>query len=74
MIVLAAGYFLIFPVFLEIYTDPTADCQASSHCMAIFATSYDVMFLLFEMFLGGIILALYVRAVRRDSIETVEGF
>lgn len=74
MMVLAAGYFLIFPVFLNIYDNPTPACQANSNCTSIFATSYDVMFLLFEMMLGGIILSIYVRAVRRDSVETEAGF
>ena len=74
IIVLAAAYYLIMPVFLEIQQNPTADCQASAECTAIFDRQYDVMFVLFELFIGGIFFAMYMRAVRRDSIETTGGY
>ena len=67
MLGLGAAYFLMFPVFLRIQANPSADCLASANCIAVFNRSYDAMFALFEVFTGGIFLVLYMRALRRDT-------
>lgn len=74
LMVTAAGYYLITPLFLEIQQNPTADCLANPNCTAIFDRQYDIWFVIFELFIGGIFLSMYLRAVRRDSVETLEGF
>lgn len=74
MTVLAAGFYLIQPVFLEVQTNPNAACQANERCMAVFDTQYNVQLMIYEVFLGGIILSLYIRAVRKSAVETVGDF
>lgn len=67
LVALAASFYLIFPIFLNIQTNPSPDCAASASCMAIFDRLYDVMFVIFAVFTGGIFLAMYMRALRKDS-------
>jgi hypothetical protein len=72
LISLAGAYYMITPLFLEVYENPSPDCQASDNCTAVFSKSYDTWFILFEMFTGGIFLAMYIKATRRDSVERID--
>lgn len=71
--VLTLAYYTITPVFLEIYENPNADCQANDSCTAIFQRTYQIWFLLFAFFLAGIFVVMFARAGRKDSIETSYG-
>lgn len=73
MFVVAAGYYMITPVFLDIQSTPSAACQANQNCSDIFDRQYDIWFVLFEVLIGGGILSMYIRAVRRDSVESTVG-
>jgi len=70
LVAFGGAYYLVFPIFLDIQASPNAACQASTNCTTIFSRTYDIMFIAFEMMLGGIFFALFMRAIRKDETES----
>jgi len=67
--VIAGAYYIITPLFLNIYTHPNAACSAKTECTNIFDRMHDLWFVIFEMAVGGMFLAMYMRAARKERIE-----
>lgn len=68
--VLVFAYYTVTPVFLELYDQGVAEkCNGNAECLTIHARAYDIWFVLFAIFLGGLFAAMYGRAGRKDSIE-----
>jgi len=74
LVAFGGAYYLVFPIFLQVYQNPTADCQSSANCTSIFGTLHDAMFIILEMCLGGIFLSMYMRSVRRDQTESYSSY
>lgn len=68
--VIAAGYYVITPVFLNIQENPNPACVANTKCTVIFDRMHDLWFIIFEMAVAGMFLAMYMRAARKERIES----
>lgn len=67
LLITAIGYFMFTPLFLEIMEQ--FDSNDNENYQRIQDRWYDVWFIMFEVFIGGIFLVMFMRAARKDSQE-----